>query len=55
MNSFFDGTGNISAAATASALTGNVPLSSDGLISVRGRINAIGDIRLAGGDVVNSG
>ena len=55
MNSFFDGTGNISAAATASVLTGNVPLSSDGLISVRGRINAIGDIRLAGGDVVNSG
>ena len=55
MKSFFDISGNVSDGATTAVLTGNVPLSSDGLISVQGRINAIGNIRLAAGDVINAG
>ncbi len=54
-DNFFDASGNVSDAATTAVLTGNIPLSSDGLILVNGRINALGDIRLAGGQVINSG
>jgi hypothetical protein len=52
---FFDANGNASEEATNAVLAGNIPLTSDGLILVRGRINAIGDIRLAAGQIVNSG
>lgn len=55
MTGFFDANGNPLDAPMAAVLSGNVPLSSDGLISVHGRINAIGDIKLAAGDVVNAG
>ncbi len=52
---FFASSGNPSAAGTAAILNGTVPLTSDGLISVQGRINAIQNISLSGGSVNNSG
>jgi filamentous hemagglutinin family protein len=55
ISSFFDATGNVSDAAAGAVLTGNIPLGSDGLIFVHGRINALTDIRLAAGQVINSG
>jgi filamentous hemagglutinin family protein len=55
MTSFFDASGNIVDATTTAVFSGNIPLSSDGLISVYGRINAISNITLAGGKVTNAG
>ena len=55
MDSFFDGLGNVSDAATTAVLAGTVPLSSDGLISVQGHINAVTDIGVAADDVMNAG
>jgi len=44
--SFFDASGNPSDVSTAAVLSGTIPITSDGLISVIGRINAIGNINL---------
>jgi len=53
--SFFDASGNPSDVSTAAVLSGTIPITSDGLISVIGRINAIGNINLTAGSVVNAG
>ncbi len=55
MEAFFNGVGDPSAASTAAVLNGMVPLSSDGLIVVRGKINALRDIKLAAADISNAG
>lgn len=55
MSQFFSSTGDPSAAATASMLSGTVPITPDGLISVQGKINAAQNIGLFGGTVNNSG
>src|SRR5271166_5816626 len=54
-SSFFDASGNPSDASTAAVLSGTIPITSDGLISVLGRINAMGSINLTAGSVVNAG
>ncbi|UTG93830.1 leukotoxin LktA family filamentous adhesin [Geobacter sulfurreducens] len=55
MESFFLAPGVPSESAAAMMLNGTVPINPDGLISIRGQINALGTIRLSGGSVVNSG
>ncbi|HWR14655.1 MAG TPA: leukotoxin LktA family filamentous adhesin [Terriglobales bacterium] len=52
---FFRSVDDPSDEATAAILDGTVPISSDGLIVVRGKINALSNIRLAAGTVTNSG
>ena len=56
INDFFV-SGNPSDMATVQVLNGQVPLDSNGYITVQGKINAIGDISLKGGNVTvtNSG
>lgn len=54
MDGFFVG-GQAQATSVNAVLQGNVPVSPTGLVTVRGTINAAGDIRLFGGDVVNTG
>ena len=55
IDGFFDAPGVPNAAATASLLTGNVPINDKGLIHVKGRINMVGDATLQGGNVINAG
>jgi filamentous hemagglutinin family protein len=51
MNRLVSPLGVVDAAATSMALTGQVPLSATGLISVRGRINALQAVTLGAGQV----
>ena len=55
MNDFFSGPGNPSAAATASVLSGDVPLRGFAAIAVDGQINAERDVTLMAGDVTVKG
>src|SRR5437588_476676 len=55
LNTFFDATGQPSAAAVAALQSGLIPISPDGLIAVQGKINAATDVRLLGQSVNNSG
>ncbi|NTV29752.1 MAG: leukotoxin LktA family filamentous adhesin, partial [Candidatus Omnitrophica bacterium] len=55
MDSFFDASGMPNASAVAALLDNNVPISEDGLISIQGKVNAIGDVRLSGQDVLHGG
>jgi len=48
MDSLISPTGQISATATQQLIDGNVPLSPDGTIAIRGRINAADGVRLIG-------
>ena len=48
MDSLISPSGQISATATQQLLDGNVPLSPDGAIAIRGRINAADGVRLIG-------
>nr|MCU0868776.1 leukotoxin LktA family filamentous adhesin [Burkholderiales bacterium] len=54
-DSFFDTSGAPNAAAVAALLAGDVPISDSGLISVQGRINARGDVKLAAANIVIPG
>ena len=51
MHDFFDSPDNPSSDAVSDVLSGSVPISDTGLITVRGKINAIKDITLSAGDV----
>ena len=51
MHDFFDSPDNPSSGAVSDVLSGSVPISDTGLITVRGKINAIKDITLSAGDV----
>ncbi|MEQ1601624.1 MAG: leukotoxin LktA family filamentous adhesin [Methylophilaceae bacterium] len=51
MNQLLDAQGAIDDSAVNQALAGQIPLSASGLISVKGRINALDAITLAGGNV----
>ncbi len=51
MKELVDPNGNIGDAATAAALSGQIPLSQSGLVLVKGRINAADAVTLAGGSV----
>lgn len=55
MDSFFLAPGVPSEVSASMILNGTAPIDRDGLISIRGRINASGNIRLNGGNVINSG
>lgn len=55
MERFFRTPGEPSEQAALSLIEGTVPIDPDGLISIRGRINAAGDIRLRGGRVISAG
>lgn len=55
MQGVFNATGDPSQKATAQLLDGTVPLNASATISVQGRINAQGDIRLHAGQVLASG
>lgn len=55
MNSFFSTAGNISDASIESILNGNTPINNNAVINIKGRINAIEDVRLQTGDFINSG
>lgn len=55
MQSVFDAPGDPSLRATAQLLDGTVPLNASATISIQGRINAQGDIRLYGGQVLAAG
>lgn len=55
MNQFFTSPGVPSPGATAAILNGTVPISPDGLISIKGTINATRNVGLYGGMVSNSG
>ncbi|NMB11017.1 MAG: leukotoxin LktA family filamentous adhesin, partial [Firmicutes bacterium] len=55
MESFFDSPNNPKGLAVTQVLEGEVPLNASGLITVSGTINAIGGIRISGGDVENTG
>jgi len=54
MNSMFTASGP-SAANTTALMSGAVPISSDGLILVQGRVNTINDAVLVGQNITNSG
>ena len=55
MERFFDEGSEPSALAVAELLNGNVPISASGLISIKGRINALDDIRLEAGNITLEG
>jgi len=55
MDGFFDSPGNPSSSATAMLLNGTAPIDPNGLISIRGKVNARGDINLSAGTVQNAG
>ncbi|KPK01382.1 MAG: hypothetical protein AMK71_05800, partial [Nitrospira bacterium SG8_35_4] len=55
MDSFFDSPGNPSSAATLQLLNRTMPIDESGLISIQGRVNAIGEISLNAGNVTNNG
>ncbi|SEA74114.1 filamentous hemagglutinin family N-terminal domain-containing protein, partial [Desulfuromusa kysingii] len=55
MDSFFLGAGDPQQESVDMLLDGSVPLNGNGLISVAGELNSIGDITLLGGSVNNSG
>lgn len=55
MDSFFVSPGNPSATSLADVIDGNIPLNNQGLISIRGSVNARNDIELAAGNINNSG
>lgn len=55
MDEFFTSPGNPSPAATDALLSGAVPISETGLVSVRGKVNATGDISLSAGSLVTTG
>ncbi|HEX6971471.1 MAG TPA: leukotoxin LktA family filamentous adhesin, partial [Limnochordia bacterium] len=52
---FFDAPGVPSAGAVAAVKNGSAPIDPDGLISITGQLNAVGDIDLSAGTVTNSG
>jgi filamentous hemagglutinin family protein len=55
MESFFLAPGVPSEAATAMLLNRTAPIASNGLISIRGKVNATGDIRFSAGNIQNYG
>jgi hypothetical protein len=55
INNFFVAPGNPSATATIQAINGQVPIDSNGCITIQGKVNAINNINLAGGTVINTG
>jgi filamentous hemagglutinin family protein len=55
MKNFFDISGDPSRSSVEMLLNGSVPVSESGLISIRGKVNAINDIRLKTGSFMNSG
>ncbi|MEN6412388.1 MAG: hypothetical protein ABFC84_06420, partial [Veillonellales bacterium] len=55
MDNLFDKYGNPSDAGTAMILNGSVPVDANGFVTVQGKVNAVKDIRLAAGTIVNSG
>jgi len=55
MNSFFNSPGNLNATAVNNLINGNVPISSTGLISIEGKINAVKDINLTAANIINTG
>ncbi|MEH6446128.1 MAG: leukotoxin LktA family filamentous adhesin, partial [Oceanospirillaceae bacterium] len=55
MEGFFDEAGNPTDAATNHILNGTAPISSSGLISIQGRVNALDKLSLQGADISNSG
>jgi filamentous hemagglutinin family protein len=55
MQSVFDGRGDLAPIAVTQLLAGDIPLSDSGLISIRGKINAINDINVAAATVEHSG
>ncbi|HEX6971732.1 MAG TPA: leukotoxin LktA family filamentous adhesin, partial [Limnochordia bacterium] len=55
MDEFFAADGGPSETAVAQVLDGTVPIDENGLISIQGEVNAIGDIGLRAGTVTNEG
>jgi hypothetical protein len=55
LSQFFVSPGNPSGVATNQMVTGTVPITPDGLISIQGKINAAQNVSLFGGSVTNSG
>ncbi|MCX2983413.1 leukotoxin LktA family filamentous adhesin [Halieaceae bacterium IMCC14734] len=55
MQGFFDAAGNPAGLATRQVIEGTVPINGSALLAVQGQINALGDIRLSGGEVIVAG
>jgi len=55
MQSIFDDRGELAPAALVQLLVGEIPLSDSGLISVKGKINAINDINISAANVEHGG
>nr|WP_285903131.1 leukotoxin LktA family filamentous adhesin [Alkalimarinus sediminis] len=55
LEKFFDSAGSVSDLAAQQLMNGQIPVSPDGLISIKGKVNAIDDIKLLAQDIDISG